>query len=486
MEFCKDYPGGVNIGNSHPWIINNYHKYFPDLDHCPPVIYLDLWPVLRSPIVAAYKNTVAVQFTQVKNLDKHQISLDFMTPLTKGKDISTLQGEEWKKWRSWFNPGFSSRNVSTMVPELIEEIQVFEDNLRQRTGPNGSWGSVFQFRNATTALTFDIIVRAVLDERLHEQTNPSGGPLRIALAELLRLMGIRQAFSIGYLLPWQSKALDRNNEIVRNQLYPKIYRSLESGLKPSRKKTVLTLALTNLAEEAGGRPVDPATNPNMMESIEGNIEAFLVAGHETTASALCFLFKVLQDDPAAMAKVRAEHDEVLGPDPEQAAETLSKSPQLLSSLRYTHAVIKESLRLYQMASTMRGGEPGFHLSDPATGRQYPTEGFLVWDGGPGMQLDPSLWPRVDEFIPERWLVPADDPLHPVKDAWRAFARGLRDCIGQEIALVELKLVAALINASLTSRKPGTNGTLFGGSTIHLTLNTNTDIYPTEESRVRKT
>ncbi|TEA14431.1 Cytochrome P450 monooxygenase aflN [Colletotrichum sidae] len=371
MEFRKDYPGDVNIGNFHPWIINNYHKYFPDQDHCPPVIYLDLWPVLRSPIVAAYKNTVAAQFTQVKNLDKHQISLDFMTPLTKGKDISTLQGEEWKKWRSWFNPGFSSRNVSTMVPELIEEIQVFEENLRQRTGPNGSWGSVFQFRNATTALTFDIIVRAVLDERLHEQTNPNGGPLRIALAELLRLMGIRQAFSIGYLLPWQSKALDRNNDTVRNQLYPKIYRSLESGLKPSRKKTVLTLALTNLAEEAGGRPVDPATDPNMMETIEGNIKAFLVAGHETTA---CTRWR-----------------------------------------------------------------PPCGAASP-----YPAEGFLVWDGGPGMQLDPSLWPRVDEFIPGRWLVPADDPLHPVKDAWRAFARGPRDCIGQEIALVDLKLVAALI------------------------------------------
>ncbi|TDZ33244.1 Cytochrome P450 monooxygenase aflN [Colletotrichum spinosum] len=354
MEFRKDYPGDVNIGNFHPWIINNYHKYFPDQVHCPPVIYLDLWPVLRSPIVAAYKNTVAAQFTQFKNLDMHQISLDFMTPLTKGKDISTLQGEGVEE-----------------VEVLVQSRLQFKKCLYHGAGAHRR-DSVFQFRNATTALTFDIIVRAVLDERLHEQTNPDGGPLRIALAELLRLMGIRQAFSIGYLLPWQSKALDRNNEIVRNQLCPKIYRSLESGLKPSRKKTVLTLALTNLAEEAGGRPVDPATDPSMVETIEGNIKAFL------------------------------------------------------------------------MASTMRGGEPGFQLSDPATGRQYPTEGFLVWDGGPGMQLDPSLWPRVDEFIPERWLVPADDPLHPVKDAWRAFARGPRDCIGQEIALVELKLVAPLI------------------------------------------
>lgn len=257
-------------------------------------------------------------------------------------------------------------------------------------------------------------------------------------------MGIRQAFSFGYLFPWQNKAVDRNNRIVQHQLQPNIVRSLETSLKPAKKKTVLNLALMHLAEEAGGRPIDPTTDPLMMDTILGNLKTFLVAGHETTASALCFMFKVLQDNPDCMAKVRAEHDEVLGLDPDQAADILSKSPQLLGSLRYTHAVIKETLRLYQLASTMRGGEPGFYLSDATTGLQYPTEGFLVWDGGPGMQHDPSLWPHVDKFIPDRWLVPAEDPLHPIKDAWRAFARGPRDCIGQEIALVEIKLVAALI------------------------------------------
>ncbi|WQF87370.1 Putative cytochrome P450 [Colletotrichum destructivum] len=395
-------------------------RYFPDMDHCPPVIYLDLWPVLKAPIVAAYKNTVAAQFTQTKNLDKHQISLDFMNPLTKGKDIATLQGDEWKKWRGWFNPGFSARNVSTMVPELIEEIKVFAENLRQRVGQNGSWGPMFQFRNMTTALTFDIIVRAVLDERLHEQTNPTGGPLRVAPADQLRLMGIRQAFSFGYLFPWQNKAVDRNNRIVHSQLAPNVVRSLESGLKPSKKKTVLNLALMHLAEEAGGCPIDPTTDPDMMETILGNLKTFLVAGHETTASALCFMFKVLQDNPDCMARVRAEHDEVLGPDPDQAADVLSGSPRLLNSLRYTHAVIKETMRIYQLASTMRGGEAGFYLSDPETGMQYSTEGFLVWDGGPGMQHDPSLWPH------------------------RAFASRPRDCIGQEVALVEIKLVAAFI------------------------------------------
>ncbi|GJC80762.1 putative sterigmatocystin biosynthesis P450 monooxygenase stcS [Colletotrichum liriopes] len=157
-------------------------------------------------------------------------------------------------------------------------------------------------------------------------------------------MGIRQAFSFGYLFPWQQKAVDHNNEIIHNQLYPSIMRSLESGLKPSKKKTVLNLALMHLSDEA---------DPDMIDTIISNLKTFLVAGHETTASALCFMFKVLQDNPNSLAMVRAEHDEILGPDAEKAADILSNSPQLLNSLRYTHAVIKETLRLYQLASTMR-------------------------------------------------------------------------------------------------------------------------------------
>ncbi|KAK1977924.1 vera protein [Colletotrichum cereale] len=444
LEFRKECPGDIYIGNFHPWIVKNYKKYFPNMEHCPPVIYLDLWPVLKAPIVVAYDSTVAAQFTQIKNIDKHQIALDFMNPLTNGKDISTLQGNEWKKWRGWFNPGFGSRNVSIMVPELAEEIQVFANKLKERAGPGGSWGPMFQFQNMTGALTFDIIVRLVLDERLHEQMNPTSGPLRVALADQLRLMGIRHGFRFGYLFSGEDKAIERNNQIVYNELYPIIVRSLQSGLNPSKKKTTLELALIHLAKETDGNIINPVTDPDMMETIMSNLKAFLVAGHETTANAMCFLFKALQDNPVCMEKVRAEHDEVLGPDPDQAAEILSNSPHLLNSLTYTHAVIKETLRIYGLASTMRGGEAGFYLSDPSSGRQYPTEGFLIWDGAAGMQHDPSLWPHVDKFIPDRYLVSADDPLHPIKDVWRAFGKGPRDCIGKEVALVEMKLVLALI------------------------------------------
>lgn len=48
-----------------------------------------------------------------------------------------------------------------------------------------------------------------------------------------------------------------------------------------------------------------------------------------------------------------------------------------------------------------------------------------------------------EFLPERFLVAEGHPLHPVKNAWRPFELGNTRCIGEELAMVEMKLVLAL-------------------------------------------
>ena len=50
---------------------------------------------------------------------------------------------------------------------------------------------------------------------------------------------------------------------------------------------------------------------------------------------------------------------------------------------------------------------------------------------------------MEEFLPKRFLVPENHPLHPVVNSWRPFEYGTRNCIGQELALTKLKVVLAL-------------------------------------------
>lgn len=128
----------------------------------PPVIYFDMWPFLSSPIVITFECARGTQFHRDQSLWKHPILGQFLAPLTDNRDIVTTSGEYWKKWRQRLNPAFIPRSIMAMIPELIEEVQVFADCLMKMAGEKGEWGPVFQFEELTTNLTLDVMSRAIV------------------------------------------------------------------------------------------------------------------------------------------------------------------------------------------------------------------------------------------------------------------------------------------------------------------------------------
>ncbi|OLN91667.1 P450 monooxygenase AflN 2 [Colletotrichum chlorophyti] len=153
----------------------------------------------------------------------------------------------------------------------------------------------------------------------------------------------------------------------------------------------------------------------------------------------------LKPNPGVAEKMRAEHDRILGPDPAKASNKLVGSPHLLNALTYTGAVIKESVRLYPGPGSFRDGEPRYHLADRETGEKYLTDGFMLWESVRSQSRSEAVWPRPLEVLPERWLTTdVNDPLYPTKHARRNFGIGYRNCMGQELAVVEMKLVLALL------------------------------------------
>lgn len=162
-------------------------------------------------------------------------------------------------------------------------------------------------------------------------------------------------------------------------------------------------------------------------------------GHDSGTATICYAFYLLSKNPSALEKMRAEHTEVFGHDVSAAAHLLRTQPHLLNKLPYTTAVIKEVLRLFPPASGFRFGSPGAHLVDDNTGRRYPVENNNVWILHSVLHRNPRYWKDPSEFIPERFLVGPDDPLYPVKGAWRPFEHGPRDCIGQALAMTTLKV-----------------------------------------------
>ena len=178
------------------------------------------------------------------------------------------------------------------------------------------------------------------------------------------------------------------------------------------------------------------------ELIVGQIKLFIFSGHDTTSASVCYSFYLLSKSLKDLDRIRAEHDEVFGTSRDRAPAMISEDPHILNQLPFTLAVIKETLRLFPIASSTRLGEPVFSVV-AEDDKVYPTEGCLVWSSPHTIQRSPDFWPFPDDFIPDRWLVQPGHKLYPIKGAFRPFEFGPRNCIGQELALLEMKLVLVL-------------------------------------------
>ncbi|KAI0870672.1 vera protein [Hypoxylon argillaceum] len=445
-EFKRQHPPDVNIYVFHTWLVQNFTKFFPGETRPPPVVYLDLWPV-QGIYTLVYDASAAAQFTQVESLPKYSALTQYLIPLTSNNDILSTDGDEWKTWRTRFNPSFSSRNITALLPDLIEEVMVFVDGLKQAAGPQRKWGDVIQLEKKTTNLSFDIIARATINMRLHEQSRDEPSPLQHAFYEQMQAMG-QMTNPVGRLLlklsPWHRARVSRNNRIIQDALEPQILKRLnleqdESNI--SRAQTLVDVALAPTTNTKENTELPQFPGDSFVNTLISNLKSFVFAGHDTMASTICFMVKCLEDNPVCLVKLRKEHDDVLGNNVHSAARMLENSPYILNSLPYTLAVIKETLRIYPLASTMRQGRRDFFLTVPGSSVQYPTNDVGLWLSVHGLHTSLDYWPEPSRFLPERWLVEAGHPLRPVQDAWVPFSAGPRHCIGMELALTQLKLVS---------------------------------------------
>jgi len=131
-------------------------REYPDL-FSSGLAYIDMWP-MAPPMLAVYHPDIMAQFTQETSLSKHDMMRREFQPFTQCNDLVNQEGQVWKTWRSIFNPGFSAKNLLSLVPEMVEEILIFRDWLKAVALS----GEVTKLENQATKVTIDVIGRAVL------------------------------------------------------------------------------------------------------------------------------------------------------------------------------------------------------------------------------------------------------------------------------------------------------------------------------------
>ncbi|KAI9047121.1 hypothetical protein LZ554_009194 [Drepanopeziza brunnea f. sp. 'monogermtubi'] len=184
---------------------------------------------------------------------------------------------------------------------------------------------------------------------------------------------------------------------------------------------------------------------------EAEIESVfqILAGTDTTATALRGIFLYLSTTPTALNGLRAEfakHNLLAAAtaDTEKTPNAEIIPNEQLESLPYMSACIKEGLRLHPPATgylEKQAPAGGDHLPD---GRHVPEGTGLAYNAWGIMRSRTVFGDDADLFRPERWLESLDsEKLRAMNRSWElGFSSGKWRCLGKDIALMEINKVVA--------------------------------------------
>jgi cytochrome P450 len=176
---------------------------------------------------------------------------------------------------------------------------------------------------------------------------------------------------------------------------------------------------------------DEETGEGMSDTqLRDEVLTLLVAGHETTATALCWTFCLLSRHPDVRRALESEVDRRLPDGPPSAEDA--------RDLVLTRRVIDESLRLYPAVWGIARVAKDW---DTLGGYDIPP-GSVTYLSPWATHRHPGFWPNPEGFDPERFAPEACAARH--RFAYFPFAGGPRICIGNNLALLEAVLILAMV------------------------------------------
>lgn len=167
------------------------------------------------------------------------------------------------------------------------------------------------------------------------------------------------------------------------------------------------------------------------QEMRDQIVTIYIAGHETTAVAMSWIWYVLSQHPAEEAKLHAELDAVLG----------GRAPgqEDIEKLVFTRRIVDEAMRLYPPAPGL--SSRAVRESDELCGQKIP-KGAIVTVTPWLLHRHEALWDEPERFDPDRWAPERGGNRH--RFAYLPFGAGPRICIGQLMAVNEIVLILSTL------------------------------------------
>lgn len=336
-----------------------------------------------------------------------------------GDGLVTSDGDLWKRQRRLIQPMF-----------YREQVALFTDTMNQAcTDLAARWRALARQEDSIDistemlALTLDIVGRALFSSDIGEKAPQVQPALKILLEEALA-----QTQSTSVLLPKKLEELQLTEDKAWTAAHATIDELVNSliaerhaaGVPNDGEATDLLGMLLAARDDDGSAMSD--------EQVHDEIMTFLVAGHETTASALAWSWYLLAKHRDVAVRMRAELQQVVG-DHEPVADDVANLP-------YMTAVVHEAIRLFPPGWAI---ERDAVADDEIGGYKIPA-GTTIMLSPYVSHRHPGFWEDPEEFNPDRFLPENADAIHAAP--YFPFGAGQRKCIGSDFAIFEATLVVA--------------------------------------------
>ena len=323
-------------------------------------------------------------YTKGTGLDRVRILL--------GNGIMTSEGEFWRRQRYMMQPLFHRR----VIARFAELVDAANARFLEKWETQARRGEPVNLTDDMSELTLEIVLKSIFGRDLETLTRqPGGNPFDVVTKETVRDLRFAYRF----------RSLAKLVVLLMQQ----------RRREPAEHFDFLAMLMDARDRDSG----EPMTERALIDEVM----TLVVAGHETTASALNWTWYLLSQHPGADARLHAE----IAAAPETPAASLDQ----VETLAYTSQVVNEALRLYP---------PGWLLSRRTLSADV-LGGFEV-PGGTDVLFSPYLlhrhpryWKEPEAFRPERF--DAEQESERPRFAYMPFAAGPRHCIGETFALYEM-------------------------------------------------
>ena len=331
-----------------------------------------------------------------------------------GNGLLTSQGSFWLRQRRLASPAFHRGRVAALGTDMVRATEA----ALHRWAPAAARGEPVGVNKEMMQLTFRIMGEALFGADLAGHARGVGAAFDVLSEQVVTRF--RSFRVLPPVLPFGTDRAFRTALATLDATVQHVITTRRSA--PDDRGDLLSMFMLARDEDTGEVMND--------RQLRDELVTMMIAGHETTATTLAWVWALLAAHGEAEARLHAELDGVLGGRAPTGAD--------LARLPWTRAVVDEAMRLFPPAYVFSRKT----VDDDVIGGVRIPKGSAV-DLSPWVtHRRADLWERPDAFLPERFL--GDEAVRRARYAYFPFSGGPRQCIGLGFALMEAQLIVATV------------------------------------------